>query len=176
MNADIPNLTIATTTDGMIELEQQNGLDEPDRIEIHPLHLRYMAEQIGLAPTSDSTAARTIATLQRRLLLLRDRIKELDGRLWAVPVYPPGAANDDPDLWFSDATVILADEFCADFADEKTQREPSENPRDCETPCNAAQRQGHPRKVDETTPKTGSLNTRENGCIESPQERGPSLF
>jgi hypothetical protein len=162
MHADIPNLTIATTTAGTIELEQQNGLDEPDRIEIHPIHLRYMAEQIGLAPTSDPTAARTITTLRRRLILLRDRCAHLAEYLALYSDYEHADLSHEQD--YSEATFDLADEFCADF-------EPS-----IFSPTKDAPPSLHREEMAETTPKPGALNTTENGAIESPQERVRSLF
>ena len=62
--------------DGLILLEQDSR-GNIDRVAIHPLHLRYMAEKMGLIETSDPTAQKTIAALQRRMLALRDRIENL---------------------------------------------------------------------------------------------------
>lgn len=155
MNADIPNLTIATTTTGTIELEQQNGLDEPDRIEIHPLHLRYMAEQIGLVPTSDPAAAGTIARLSRQLRILFDRINQLDD--WLNAAAQRGHEDLEAETIYSFATWELANEFVSDLPADGT--------------CHAA-----PMANASHTDGTAAAIPPENGCIESPQKRGPSLF
>ena len=80
MNDDIPSLKIEHMDDGigdgLILLEQDSG-GNVDRIAIHPVHLRYLAENMGLAETGDPQALKTIATRQRRMLLLRDRSEHL---------------------------------------------------------------------------------------------------
>jgi hypothetical protein len=83
MNDYIPELKIELddgSGDGLILLEQDCG-GNVDRVAIHLVHLRYMAEKCGLIATSDPTAQRTIATLARRLVLLRDRIDHLGSYL-----------------------------------------------------------------------------------------------
>lgn len=127
MNNRIPDLTIEHGDDGSFLLEQDGGSGNVDRIELHPTQVRYLAELAGLLPKSGNRCHPErlesgngyhppAPTLARRLRVLLERIRELDGRLWAVPVYPPGSANDDPDLWYSDATLAIAEEFCADLS------------------------------------------------------------
>lgn len=48
--------------------------NSPELVAIHPLHLRHMAEKMGLVESSDPQAAKTIATLQRRMVALASRI------------------------------------------------------------------------------------------------------
>jgi hypothetical protein len=112
MNTRIPELSIALTTEGLIELEQQNGLDEPDRIEIHPLHLRHMAEKMGLVgemSASEADALRMVDKLARRLKMLHERIDRLDDLLLNCSDH--AHANLDWEVSFSRATCDLADEF-----------------------------------------------------------------
>ena len=135
---NIPDLTISTTTAGLIELEQQNGLDEPDRIEVHPIHIRHIAETMGLVSTSDPQAARTIATLQRRLRVLLDRINHLDD--WLHQHSDMEHADLSYEQTYSMATWELAREFCADLDEPgnatkrhetpaaETQTQPTDNP------------------------------------------------
>ena len=64
MNDNIPDLKIELMEDGqgdgLILLEQDSG-GNIDRVAIHPIHLRYMAEKCGLIETSDPLAQKTIA-------------------------------------------------------------------------------------------------------------------
>ncbi len=112
MNANIPSLTITATTNGLIELEQQNGLDEPDRIEIHPLHLRYMAEKMGLVRDMSATevdALRMVDKLARRIRLLSERVSHLGEYL---ALYSDSAHADlSYEQTCANATADLADEF-----------------------------------------------------------------
>ncbi len=70
------DLTVERTGD-QITLTQQADYSEPDMVMLHPWQLRAVCEEFGLIPTSDPTVARHIATLERRLHLLRDRIDHL---------------------------------------------------------------------------------------------------
>jgi len=78
----IPELAIEPCDDGTLLLEQDAG-GQVDRVQVHPLHIRLIAERFGLAPTGDPTATRTIATLQRRLRLVREEVELLDSWLHA---------------------------------------------------------------------------------------------
>ena len=77
LNANFPDLKIELMTegesDGLILLEQSSG-GNIDRVAIHPIHIRHMAEKMGLIETNDPTARKTIAILARRMLALNDRI------------------------------------------------------------------------------------------------------
>ena len=122
---NIPELTIELlddSADSLIRLGQSCS-DELYTVDIHPIHLRYMVEKFGLVATSEPMAQRTIATLTRRLLLLRDRIEHLDDLLSSVKCYPPGPRKYSTEEVYSDTLLDLANEFCAelvsaDFASE----------------------------------------------------------
>jgi hypothetical protein len=116
MKDNFPELKIELMNDGMGEgliLLEQDSCGQIDRVSIHPVHLRYMAEKFGLIETSDPQAARTIATLERRLRLLRDRIDQIGDWL----TNHPGRAHADLDreIIYIEATSDIADEFCEDM-------------------------------------------------------------
>lgn len=122
---------------GEVLIEQDTG-GQVDRVYLHPIHVRLIASEMGLL-NGDEDAWRRVEALGRRLRLLRDRIADLDGRLWSVPTYPPGSNSDDADCIYSDATPALANEFCADLAPpvretraaadaDKTKTQPAANP------------------------------------------------
>lgn len=130
MNIQFPQIDIATTSEGLIELEQQNGLDMPDRILIDPLHVRYMAEKIGLLDTAPdrpadlptyAEQARTIDRLQRNMLRLRQHALQTQDAMRC-------ADWDHADLTFEmqlmNGMVDLCDIAVDDFADDYTARDP----------------------------------------------------
>lgn len=117
---NIPELNIELMEDkqgSLILLEQDSG-GNLDRVAIHPIHLRYMAEKFGLIATSDPTAHQTIATLTRRLNVLRDRVEHLAHFL---------ANHSDTkhaeltfEQTYATATADIAAEFCAELAEPAT--------------------------------------------------------
>lgn len=116
MNDTFPDLTIEFMDDGqgdgLILLESDNG-GNVDRVAIHPIHLRYMAEKCGLIATSDPHAQRTITTLTRRLNLLRDRIEHLSE--WLSKHSDHLNADLSYECTYATATADIATEFCADL-------------------------------------------------------------
>lgn len=116
MNDTFPELAIEFMQDGqgdgLILLESDNG-GNVDRVAIHPIHLRYMAEKCGLIATSDPQAQRTIAMLTRRLHLLRDRIDHLGE--WLSKHSDHLHADLSYECTYATATADIADEFCADL-------------------------------------------------------------
>ena len=80
----IPHLNIEVLESGNIRLENES-MGDSYIVDLHPVHLRHIAEKMGLAAVSDPVAAKIIATLTRRLELLRVRIQKLDSWLWEHP-------------------------------------------------------------------------------------------
>ena len=116
MNDNIPELKIEMLNDGqgdgLILLEQDSG-GNIDRVAIHPIHLRYMAEKMGLLESSDPTALKTITTLQRRMTALRDRIESLSD--WMAQFSDHRHADLSHETTQLDAMADLAREWCRDF-------------------------------------------------------------
>lgn len=110
----IQNLTIDESVDGCICLEQDTG-GTINRVYLHPVHLRHLAEMAGLIHTVDSGAAKTIAMLTRRLLALRERIAHLDH--WLANYSDKSHTSLDYEQSYASATAEIADEFCAELPD-----------------------------------------------------------
>ena len=123
MNDNIPDLKIERMDDGhgdgLILLEQDSS-GNLDRVAIHPIHLRYMAEKFGLIETSDPLAQKTIAMLTRRLQLLRDRIDHLHNYL--VNHSDHKHADLSYEVTYATACLDLADEFCSELEDTEPPR------------------------------------------------------
>ena len=100
-----------------IMLTQQDGHDEPDEVLMHPWQLRALCEHFGLM-AADHQAAKTIATLQRRMLALRDRIDDLGE--YMVHHSDHKHADLSHELNTINMLAELADEWCTDFQDTPT--------------------------------------------------------
>lgn len=112
---EIPALSITLLDDGNLRLEDKSYSDDAI-VDVHPIHLRLMAERLGLVrevSASDADMVRTIATLNRRLLLLQQRVKHLHEML-AITA-SAGREDLDYELTHCGATIDLLDEFCADL-------------------------------------------------------------
>lgn len=124
MNDNIPELKIELMADGhgdgLILLEQDSG-GNIDRLAIHPIHLRYMAEKMGLVVSSDPTAQKTITTLQRRMMALRDRIENLED--WMARFSDHKHADLSYETNQLNALADLAREWCYDFDSEESEQE-----------------------------------------------------
>jgi hypothetical protein len=133
MNIQFPQIDIATTSDGLIELEQQCGLEDADRIVVHPVHIRTMAEQIGLIAPAPETApdlptyaeqARTIDRLQRNMLRLRQHALQTQD---AMRCADWNHADLTFEMQLMNGMVDLCDMAVDDFADDYTARDPVDN-------------------------------------------------
>ena len=120
MNDSIPDLKIEHITDGvgdgLIMLTQDNS-GNVDSVAIHPIHLRYMAEKLGLIQTIEPKAQKTIATLMRQLLALRERIDHLAD--WLANHSDHKHADLSYEMTYATATADIADEFCFDLIEPK---------------------------------------------------------
>ncbi len=164
----IPELKIEHDPETNTLMLEQEWSGNVDRIELHPLHVRLMAEKIGLLSPRDNGYHPSAATLTRRLLVLRERINHLAKHLALYSDHDHADLDYETD--YANATSDIAIEFCADFAPARV--EPGST------------------LGAETPPETGPLNTAENGAVQSDrtkkgepgshlqnlQERGDSLF
>lgn len=115
VNTDIPQLKIELLASGCIRLEN-NDCGVSYAVDIHPTQLRYLAEKAGLIRDMcaiDADLMRRIATLKRRMLVLKTRIKYLGSYLCV------NSDSEHADLSYEQgyaiATADICDEFCADL-------------------------------------------------------------
>lgn len=113
MNLTIPCVRIEADGDEIL-IEQDLGGDI-HRVSLHSLHVRYMAEQLGLVATSDPTATQRIDALSRRLRVLRDRLDRLTDYLLNHSDH--AHADLDWEVTYCTATLDIADEFVADLVE-----------------------------------------------------------
>lgn len=95
-----------------IMLTQQDGIEEPQSVLVHPFQLRAVCEQFGII-ASEPQAAKTIATLQRRMVGLRERIDDLAD--WMAKHSDHAHADLSYETTQLRALQDLAGEWCAEF-------------------------------------------------------------
>ena len=98
-----------------ILLTQQDGLEEPRSVLVHPWQLRAACEHFGIVP-SDEQAAKTIQTLQRRMKGLLGRIEHLAD--WMTNHSDQRHADLTYEITQLQTLHDLASEWCAEFADD----------------------------------------------------------
>ncbi len=110
--------------------QQVDNYDAPAEVLMHPWQLRAVCERFGII-ASDPQAAKTIATLTRRLLVLRDRIDRLNDYLLNHSDHKH--ADLTYELTYSTATAEIAAEFCAELvADDGQAAPPASRPAQAE--------------------------------------------
>lgn len=103
-----------------VMLTQQEGIDDAETIIIHPWQLVAACQHLGLT-ASDPKAAQEIATLQRRMLALRDRIDSLAD--WMARFSDHKHADLSYETNQLNALADLAREWCYDFDGEESEQE-----------------------------------------------------
>lgn len=113
MMNQIQDLNYEIHEDG-INLEQSGGCGEVDRVFLHRIHIRLLAEESGLlAPTSNLEADRTIARLCRQIRILHHRINTLDD--WLNQAAQKGHEDLSEETAYSFASWELSSEFCTEL-------------------------------------------------------------
>lgn len=97
-----------------ILLTQQEGIEEPHSVLAHPWQLRAVCEQFGIV-ASDPQAAKAIASLQRRMKGLHERIEALAD--WMTQHIDQRHADLSYEITQLQALQDIAREWCADIAD-----------------------------------------------------------
>jgi len=132
----IPNLKIESNADGTVTLESE-WTGNVDRVCIHPIHLRYLAEKMGLiqevsAPDAEllrtergrvAELTRDLDRTQRNMLRVRERALSLQH----------GFANDADwqhadlthEMGLINALVDLLDMACSDFEHSFDKSDPA---------------------------------------------------
>ena len=98
--------------------QHDDGYSEPNTVMLHPCQLRAVCEQFGII-ASDTRAAKTIATLQRRMVKLRERIDDLAD--WMAKHSDHAHADLSYETTQLRALQDLAGEWCADFEEGLTE-------------------------------------------------------
>ena len=120
MKTQFYDLNIETLDDGTIRLEQRDYCGESVILDLHPMQAAFIADGMPVAAPErkqvlPNWATERIATLERRLLWMRDRFDECHAVL-PSDMHERCAEAFEFDAWLM-ASVDVATEFCADFPD-----------------------------------------------------------
>lgn len=118
MTAQFYDLNITKLDDGTIRLEQRDYCGESVILDLHPAQVAYIAGGVPVtAPeriqAQPQWAMERIATLERRMLWMRDRFDECHVAL-PHDMYERCPEASEFYAWLM-ASVDVAGEFCADF-------------------------------------------------------------
>ena len=102
--------------EAIVLTQQKDRHSEPSTVMVHPWQIRAVCEQFGIL-SSDPQTAKTIATLQRRMRSLFERIDKLDD--WLTNHSDHRNADLSQELASIGALYDLAREWCADFDSEQ---------------------------------------------------------
>lgn len=173
MNDNIPSLKIETNGDGTVTLEQE-WTGNVDRVAIHTVHVRHLAEKLGMVREVSASDAELLRTERGHVAALRqenDRLKRNMLRLHAHALALQADFRENADFAHADlshelnninALVNLFDMAVDDFADDYTAHDHSGNPRVTHAEPSASAAVPAPAtrpKTDGfgTPPKTGAL-------------------
>ena len=115
LNIDIPGISIEVLDNGNLRLEDKS-YSEFAIVDIHPIHLRLMAEKLGFVrevSASEADTLRTCAELRRRLLALKERVDHLGEYLALHSDHRH--ADLTYETTYATATVDICEAYCADF-------------------------------------------------------------
>jgi hypothetical protein len=119
-----------------ILLEQQEGIDDPMAIVVHPWQLRAACEHLGII-ASNPLAERTIATLSRRIKSLASRVEYLAEYLETNS--DSRHADLSYEQTYARATADLAAEFIAEIDDSQADgTKPTQDRTSKGTPATSA--------------------------------------
>jgi len=132
----IPAVDIELLDGGTVRVTDKSDPGQDYSVDLHPIHLRLIAERLGLMATVSDTEAqalRMVDKLVRRMGVLHERILQLDRWLWDQTDFED--ANIETEIWFSAATLELSNEFRAEIAEagyvstpRRTESVPGNNP------------------------------------------------
>lgn len=117
----IPAVDIELLDNGTVRVTDKSCFDQDFSVDLHPIHLRLIAERLGLAremSASEADALRTVDKLARRLRLLHGRIEQM--HKWLSENKDFEQADITVEYWYSDATLDLANEFIAEVKEAGT--------------------------------------------------------
>lgn len=114
MNAKFYDLNVETLEDGTIRFEQPDFCGESVIIDMHPAQAAFIAN--GL---SGNSIPERIATLERRLLWMRDRFDECHAEL-PHDMHERCSEATEFYAWLN-ASADVANEFCADLSNSPRQ-------------------------------------------------------
>lgn len=164
----IPGVEVELLENGNVRVTDKSDLNQDYSVDLHPIHLRLIAEKLGLAremSASEADALRMVDKLARRLRLLLDRIDQL--QKWLAGAPDMENADIIAEYWFNDATLDLAKEFVREVEESRAMV----TPRHAESRVANALATGTDQKPNgfPIANPAGTQRVRKNGAAEQPE-------
>ncbi len=124
MKEEIPHLNIEVLADGIIRLENES-MGDNYVVDVHPIHLRLMAERMGLVREVSASGAELLRDLdryKRALLMIRDRAEQLHQNILGLSQL--GNEKMGTEVAQSAALANMADHICIEFENDFTPEPP----------------------------------------------------
>lgn len=116
----IPGVEVELLDSGNIRVTDKSDFNQDYSVDLHPIHLRLIAERMGLArelSASEAEALRMVDKLARRMALLHERIKQVHAWMWQNKDFDQCDINVE--AWHIDATLDLSKEFQAEIEESR---------------------------------------------------------
>lgn len=139
MTAQFYDLSVETLEDGTVRLEQRDYCGEAMIIDLHPVQAAFIANGLPV-----NSILERIATLERRLVWMRDRFDECYSSL-PSDMHERCAEAGEFYAWLM-ASADVATEFCSDLATKSHQIDVAETAKhsgDVSQPNNAERSREH---------------------------------
>lgn len=124
MKEEIPHLNIEVLATGTIRLENES-MGDNYVVDVHPIHLRLMAEKMGLVREVSGSGAellRDLGRYKRALLMIRDRAEQLHQNILGLSQL--GNEEMGIEVAQSAALADMTDHICIEFENDFTTEPP----------------------------------------------------
>ena len=121
--------------EAIVLTQQKDRHSEPSTVMVHPWQIRAVCEQFGIL-SCDPQAAKNIATLQRRMVGLRERIDALT--YWMAKHSDHKHADLTYEMTQLRALQDLAGEWCEDFTESPGEAQQAQAPQTTNPKCTGA--------------------------------------
>jgi len=135
-----------------------SDLQDQYQVDLHPMHLRFIAEKLGLVremSASEADALRMVDKLARRLRVLHGRIEQM--HKWLSENNDLECADINVEYWFSDGTLDLANEFLRELDESGAVVTPMKRSEREQGNAGSVSGQAPKPKPKTGTPKSGQL-------------------
>jgi hypothetical protein len=124
LKEEIPHLNIEVLADGIIRLENES-MGDNYVVDVHPVHLRLMAEKMGLVrevSATDAELLRDLGRYKRALLMIRDRAEQLHQNIFGLSQL--GHEDMGIEVAQSAALADMTEHICIEFEGDFTPEPP----------------------------------------------------
>jgi len=169
---EVPAVDIELLENGIVRVTDKSDFQDDHSVDLHPIHLRLIAERMGLAASvtdSEAQALLMVDKLARRMRVLHERIKKVHEWMWENADRGFDECDINIEAWFIDATLDLSKEFMAEIEESRAVVTPRRGDAGKPTGLYATNPTGNPA---ETHSVSGMSKTPGNGTLRTVPKKG----